>query len=248
MMKTLHYFRSGNGMEKILFIHGNLASSHWWRPAMIRLDDSFDMLAVDLRGCGRSERGKADITIKQHAEDIMEILQQQHFFPCTVAGHSLGGAVAMQLAVDMPSYLKAMILVDSAYIGGMGPFDYSLLETVVKDEQVLLTSLKATLAVDVPPALMEGLIADCLLAKDVFIPNSRALTTVDFSEKAPSFMKPVLVMQGEKDAVVPLSEAQKTARLYPHASLVILPASGHNPQIEVPDLFAETVRQFIASL
>jgi len=61
-------------------------------------------------------------------------------------------------------------------------------------------------------------------------------------------MKPVLVMQGEKDAVVPLSEAQKTAQLYPHASLVILPASGHNPQIEVPDLFAETVRQFIASL
>ena len=76
----------------------------------------------------------------------------------------------------------------------MGPFDYSLLETVVKDEQVLLISLKATLAVDVPPALMEGLLADCLLAKDVFIPNSRALTTVDFSEKAPSFMKPVLVM------------------------------------------------------
>jgi len=99
---------------------------------------------------------KTDITIEQHAEDIMEILRQQNFFPCTVAGHSLGGAVAMQLAVDMPSYLKAMILVDSAYIGGMGPFDYSLLETVVKDEQILLASLKATLAVEVSPALMEG--------------------------------------------------------------------------------------------
>ena len=65
----LHYTRLGKGHKKILFIHGNLASTHWWGPAMDRLADEFDMLAVDLPGYGYAKVPQAE---KERWSRLME--------------------------------------------------------------------------------------------------------------------------------------------------------------------------------
>jgi branched-chain amino acid transport system permease protein len=244
----LHYTRLGKGHKKILFIHGNLASTHWWGPAMDRLADEFDMLAVDLPGYGQSAPCADAVSIKGHGAAVISLLSDLDFTPCTVVGHSLGGAVAMQIAFDIPDLLDALVLVDSAPVTGMGPFDYAMLEQVVANEDLLKLSLQATLAMNVPAALWETLLADCVASKASFIPNSRALTEMDFTKRARTFTKPVLVMQGEKDPVITAAVAAQTAAAYGQSQLTILPGSGHNPQVEVPDEFVQILRDFIMKI
>ena len=247
-MANLNYIRSGKGAKKILFIHGNVASANWWRPVMDELADSFDMLAVDLRGYGKSPAGSQEVTFSMHAKDILTLLCEMEFFPCTVVGHSLGGAVAMQLSQDAPAIIAAMILVDSAPIGGMTPFDPALLEPVVANEELLKNALLGTFVQPVDADLLEEFKADCLLAKDAFIPNSVALTKVDYTASAKKFMKPVLLIHGEQDHVVPLEESKRAAASYPHSRLEIIAGSGHNPQIERMDVFSRLVKQFEETL
>lgn len=244
-MKGLHYIRAGAGGQNVLFVHGNLASANWWAPIMELLQAQFDMVAVDLRGFGKSQPSPAQVSLRDHALDIANLVKDLEFTDFTIVGHSLGGAVAMQLGAAFPELVSAMVLVDSAPLTGMKDINYVLLEQLLQNDTILTASLQGTMAMPVPQAVLEVLQADCLQAKAALIPNTRALDGIDFSGVARNFLKPVLVVHGENDVIVPAGEAQATAAAYPNSRLEVLPGVGHNPQIENPPLFARLLAEFL---
>lgn len=247
-MTMLHYIRKGRGIDKILFIHGNVASANWWGPVMDRLAADFDMLAIDLAGYGQSGQGPADVTIEYHGRQVAQILHELEFTPCVVVGHSLGGAVAMELAATMPQDMMAMVLVDSAPVTPMAPFDVDLLTQMVTNDTLLQNALKATFVRKIDADLQTVLMADCIQARAAFIPNSLALTTCDFTTKTQDFHKPVLVMWGEKDLVIPWETAQQSKKAYSNSRFVMLEQAGHNPQVEVPDEFSTLLKEFVHAI
>lgn len=244
-MSKLHYLHTGNSGNKILLIHGNVASANWWRPAMELLQDRFNLVAVDLKGYGDSGPGEKDVTILRHAQDIVETLDELEFFPCVAVGHSLGGAVAMELAKVFPNKISKLVLVDSAKIAGMGPYDYNLLEQVVENVELLKSSLKATFFQPIPKEIESTLLGDCVKAKDAFIPNTKALTQVNYTEAAEEFFKPVLVLRGEKDVFISAEEAEKIKEAYPNSELKVITGSGHNPPLEATGLFCKEIAKFV---
>jgi branched-chain amino acid transport system permease protein len=247
-MTMLHYIRKGRGTDKILFIHGNAASANWWGPVMDRLADDFDMLAIDLAGYGQSGPGPEDVTIEYHGRQVAQILHELEFTPCVVVGHSLGGAVAMELAATMPRDMLAMVLVDSAPITPMAPFDVDLLTQMVANDTLLQNALKATFVREIDADLQAVLMADCLQARAAFLPNSLALTKCDFTTRTKDFHKPVLVVWGEKDLVISWETAQQSKNAYANSRFAMLEQAGHNPQVEVPGEFSSLLKEFIQTL
>lgn len=245
--ENLHYVRPGivKSDEKILLIHGNLASANWWKPTMRLLQNKYDVLAVDLRGFGQSPAGSEHVTLHDHAQDLAKLIVNEAFYPAVVVGHSLGGAVAMQLTYERPDLVKALVLLDSAPIAGMTDIQYDLLEEVLQKKEFLVGSLLGTMVQEVDQALWPELADDCLKGKDALIPNTRALDQADFRTKATEYVKPVLLIHGEKDVLVPLTAAQEALKYYRNSRLVVLPDCGHAPQVEKTQEFVQCLREFI---
>lgn len=232
MSGELYTIRAGSGGRKIVFVHGNMASSRWWLSVMEEMQDNYELLALDMRGFGRSPEGRPDVRLSDHARDILATVTSLGFYPFVLVGHSLGGAVAMQFAADYPDMLDALVLVDSAPVDGMKNIDYGRVELMLNDKNILAAALRAIMARPVNEEYMAGLLEDCWRAIPAVLPNTRALDGADFTGVARRFEKPVLVIHGEKDFVVSVEDAHRTAAAFPRASMVVMAGIGHCPQVE----------------
>ncbi|MEV4543928.1 alpha/beta hydrolase [Micromonospora echinaurantiaca] len=100
----------------LLLIHGNCSSALFWEPLIRRLPATLRVVAPDLRGYGETDTAPVDATrgLRDFADDVAALLDEGSLFPTgarpVVAGHSLGGGVAMQLLVDHPDRVAALLL------------------------------------------------------------------------------------------------------------------------------------------
>lgn len=248
MKQSINAIHKGEGTNKIVFIHGNMASAKWWKPAMNALAKEYEMLAVNLRGFGDSPNTAEQVLLTDHARDLYELTQSHDFRQFAVVGHSLGGGVAMQLAADYPELLTGMVLVDSTPIDGIRGIDYDILQTVVSNKELAMASLKETLVKALAEDFLSELLADLVRALPAVIPNTKALENADFTSAAKAFAKPVLVVHGANDVLVPVAESEKAVLAYPNAILKIIPGVGHNPQVEDSEAFIAVLRGFVNSL
>lgn len=248
-MSELNVVRRGkSGAKRILLIHGNMASTRWWNSTMNSMADEFDLLALDLRGYGKSPAGPDTVSLSDHAADIAAVATEREFAPCTIVGHSLGGAVAMQFAALYPQLIEGMVLVDSAPVAGMKDIKYELVQLMLDNEAILLAALKSTLIKPVAESVWAEFAEDCLAGAKSVMANTRALDGADFTASARRFNKPVLVIHGEADRVVPVAEAKTTAEAYPQGRLAVLDGVGHNPQVEDAERFTALLGDFVRTL
>lgn len=248
-MSTLYTVRKGKpGAKRIVLIHGNMASTRWWQGVMNIMADDFELLALDLRGYGKSPEGPAIVSLADHATDIAELAMTADFAPFTLVGHSLGGAVAMQFAALYPDMLEGLVLVDSAPVDGMKDIKYDLVQMMLDNQTILLAALKSTLVKPVSEEVWTGFAEDCLLGAKSVMANTRALDGADFTVAARAFTKPVLVIHGEKDRVIPVAEAEKAVAAYPQSRLAIVTGVGHNPQVEDVATFTKLLGDFVRAL
>jgi pimeloyl-ACP methyl ester carboxylesterase len=101
----------------VLLIHGNCSSAAFWQPLLRHLPGTLRVVAPDLRGYGGSDTAPVDATrgLRDFADDIAALLDKPALFGGAgarpvVVGHSLGGGVAMQLLVDHPERVAALLL------------------------------------------------------------------------------------------------------------------------------------------
>lgn len=248
-MNTLYTVRTGNpGAKKMVLIHGNMASTRWWKSTQAAMAGEFDLLALDLRGYGKSPAGLDNVTLADHAADIADLIKGLNFTPFTLVGHSLGGAVAMQFVALYPDVVEGLVLVDSAPVGGMKDINYDLVQMMLDNQTILLTALKSTLVKPVPEDTWAEFAEDCLAGANAVMANTRALDGADFTAAARGFTKPVLVIHGEQDRVVPVAEAKKTASAYPQGRLAVMTGVGHNPQVEDGETFTRLLGDFVRAL
>lgn len=112
----------------VLLVHGNCSSAAFWEPLLRHLPQSWRIVAPDLRGYGRTETAPVDATrgLRDFSDDLIGLLDL--VLPGArpvVVGHSMGGGIAMQLLIDAPALVRALVLESplSPYgfgIGGAG--------------------------------------------------------------------------------------------------------------------------------
>ncbi len=111
--ETLAYLEQGKGDKTILLIHGNLSSSLYYLPLFNELPANIRVLAVDLRGFGDSTYHTKFSSLKDLADDTALFLKALSINKAVIAGWSLGGGVAMELAASYPDLVEKLILINS---------------------------------------------------------------------------------------------------------------------------------------
>jgi pimeloyl-ACP methyl ester carboxylesterase len=113
--KTMAYTDVGKG-EPILFIHGLASYAPAWKYTIKELSKSYRCIAVDLVGYGKSSKGqyKADMTF--HAKYLYELLEHLGVNSFHIAGHSMGGQIALKMAIQKPEKVKSLLLMAPAGI------------------------------------------------------------------------------------------------------------------------------------
>ena len=109
----IHYRRLGQGPGMVL-LHGYPQTGHMWRKVMPALAERFTVVAPDLRGYGDSDRPIGGYDKRTMAADIADVIRALGIEPVVLVGHDRGARVAHRFALDHPSLLTRLVVLDIA--------------------------------------------------------------------------------------------------------------------------------------
>lgn len=247
------------GGMPMLFLHGSYASSRWWEPLFDLLPDEVFAVAPDLRGCGLTgdpANSSALYAVEEQAADAAALADALDaavgFRNFDLVGHSSGGAVAIEYALNRPAALHTLVLVNSVPVEGV----FTPLEAFVALEQMRgdRALLRRALAALMPARATEGdpffdlLVEDAAnMAPAAFTEVAAALNRWNRFAEARALTLPTLLLWGELDEIVSRDATTRTLIAIPGAAnLEVLHGVGHSPLLEAPLALAERIIAFVA--
>jgi pimeloyl-ACP methyl ester carboxylesterase len=274
----IHFKEAGAGRTVLVLLHGNFASWRWWRPLFDRLDRGVHAYAPVMRGCGHTiETGesKGDRGIPRLARDLDQFSRALSLPRFHLVGHSLGGAAALQFALDQPGKVRSLTLVSPAPPGGledmrMGdsqaartlrmldpergfllPWGAALYRWghVTRLNRVMLRrAILALMPTTSPDSdTLRELVDDAArLTPDTVLGFHEGLHRWQVADRLAELRMPVQILAGGLDKLVPLEPLREAATVLPRARLVVWDEVGHSPMMERPGDFAEMLLRFMA--
>ncbi len=249
----MHYAHAGNGENTVLFVHGYSASWRIWRRVIERLPEDFRAIAIDVRGSGDSEKPDSGHTVKQMSDDIYRFTEAMNLSDFTLVGHSMGGAITINFALEHQDLLKSIIMVDPAPPDGLElpPEAREQVVAVMRSrspEGVELVLRAMALAPDaqVEQTIVDELVEDAIKASDAFLDQAMAdLENLRMGDRLAGIDVPALMIHGDRDGAVPLAESIKTFENISGCSLQVFYGCGHSPMIESIDEFTALLVSFV---
>lgn len=239
------------GREKpaLLLIHGFLGSTFSWRFLLPLLSPHFAVYAVDLPGFGRSDKGKQyKYSYASYAKSLLDFLKVEGLRKVSVISHSMGGQIAMRLAMLAPEMVQRLILIAaSSYLPAAKrwqkalfrlPWAYRIVPFMINQKRIereFSGVVHHLDNVDVN-SMYDGYITPL---KDRHFP--RALFQFAYNreddlscDKLQKVKQPTLLVWGQHDKVVPLHIGERLVRDLPNARLEVVEDTGHLPMEEKP--------------
>jgi 3-oxoadipate enol-lactonase len=251
----LHVAEAGSG-PPLLLVHGLTASHAVWQPTIEAFADRWRVIAPDLPGHGESAKPDAPYTIDFFAGMVRSLARALEVREAVVCGSSLGGRVALELALYYPAFTRALVLAAPAvgYSIAMRPVGQAL--QALTGPRILRASLERFFQQNFHDRTRLGHVARSRILKErLAAPDfpeftravARSLAGVLRSERQPieRVTQPVLVVWGRQDRLVPLRRSAEILRRIPHARLEVLERCGHLPMLEQPGAFNTVVAEFL---
>src|ERR671916_9498 len=107
--------RAGEGQDPIVCLHGITAQHRAFNAAARYLEPARGLVGVDLRGRGDSDKPESGYGLKAHAADVVRVLDHLGLESAVLAGHSMGGFVALKTALMFPERVRAIVLLDGGW-------------------------------------------------------------------------------------------------------------------------------------
>lgn len=261
----------GSGMRErptVLLLHGGPGFDHaYFKPSLSPLTDAAQLVYLDQRGQGRSDRVPVETcTIEQIADDTAAFCRALGIESPTVFGHSFGGFVALQLAIRHPEVVGSLILVDSA--AASADMDGAMERLEERYGAEVRAAAEPVFGGDVSDAVMAefmrlvmptyvhdpakagpvlGSLGRSAYAPEVAAHYFRNLAALyDLRGHLGEIDVPTLVIVGENDWLTPPSASRAMAEGVPGAELVVIPEAGHFSFIERPEACADAVLRFLS--
>ncbi len=213
------------------------------------------IIALDLRNHGSSPHGE-DTSYAAMAADVVETLAAMDALPCRMLGHSMGGKVAMRLALDQPAHVERLIVADIA------PIAYAHANQAIADAMLALPLTPGMTRAEASAGLAEAVtdpgIRSFLLLNLRLGSGERPGWQIGLAELAAGmdaiqgwddrgtlYDRPSLFVTGGKSAYVPPWAHDDIRALFPHAAFAVLPRAGHWLHAEDPAGFLATILPFL---
>ncbi|MHB8611496.1 MAG: alpha/beta fold hydrolase [Candidatus Dormibacteraceae bacterium] len=253
----IHYERSGKGFPA-LFIHAGIADSRMWEPQAAAFADRFDMIRPDQRGFGDTELPPGPYS---GLDDVVALLDHLKIDRAHVVGCSMGGTLAIDLALEHPQRVEKLVLIAAGVSGSnLGASDAALFSDIEDADKAgdmdAVNRAEVRLWVDGPRRREGG--ARAAVRQLVLDMNGRALHT-DWSSaqnrplEHPAITRlgeiaiPTLVIVGDQDLPHCLANADIIASKVAGSRKVVIEDAAHLPSLERPEQFNRVLLDFLTA-
>jgi len=244
------------GQESIIMLHGFGASKENWLRFAAPLKGKYHIVALDLMGHGDNDRDLSrSYTIENQVEYVRQVAEKLSIKKFHLVGNSMGGAISSLYSAIYPNQVLSAVLISPA---GVHDIPSRMDELLVDGVNPLIATSHES---------FDELI-DFVMESRPYIPSAitkveaeKAATRVQINEKIFSDIRvglvegmeeslrsikaPVLIIWGDKDRAINVGNIDKYAQLIPNASKLVLEDIGHMAMIEVPELSANAMIEFM---
>lgn len=255
---TMSYEDAGDGLP-VVFIHGYPLGRWMWAPQIAGLADAARVIAPDLRGHGDSSATAGEYTMDLLADDIhamLDILAIKK--PVVLCGLSMGGYVALAFCRRYPQRVAGLVMAASRASADAPETRANRDKTMALAKEKglpaiveqMLPKMMAPQTYQTKPELVERvrLIMEAVSLDGVLGDQAGMKNRPDSLPTLAAFDKPLLIIQGEEDQFAPREVAEAMKNAAPQARMALIPAAGHLPNLEQPELFNQVLREFLKQL
>jgi pimeloyl-ACP methyl ester carboxylesterase len=257
MTLELAYDAFGEAGSAIVIVHGLLGAARNWTGMAKELAAGHRVFALDLRNHGRSPWA-ATMSFDEMTDDLAGFVGRQGLGAVALIGHSLGGKVAMRLALTRPELIERLVVVDVApvaYAHTFGPFVEAMREVDLAAVQ-RRTDADSQLHGAVPDAVLRNFLLQNLVKTDAGFAwrvNLEALAAnmddiLGFPPltRDAAYPGPTLFIAGGRSHYVLPEHRPLLERLFPEAEYITIAGAGHWPHVERPAEFLALVQEFLS--
>ena len=251
----LHYQVQGDG-SPLLVLHGFLGSLDNWRAMSKRLAQHNRVYSIDLRNHGASPHAPV-MNYRVMAEDLREFFTDHDLSSAHLLGHSMGGKVAMQFALNFPTQIEKLSIVDiapRAYAPEHRPLLDALLSLPVHTFTTY-AKFDTALAPSVPDTALRQFLSKNLarnetsgfhwrIALDAISENYDQLTQAIESTKP--FQKPTLFFRAGRSRFIQDGDVAGIRKIFSNVEIVTITDAGHWVHVDTAERFYQVVTQFLA--
>lgn len=258
-----YYYETAGTGTPILLLHGFTGSSTNWRRLMEQLATAYRVIAVDLLGHGKTAvfPHPHRYTMPHVAADLATLLQSLAATPCHLLGYSMGGRLALYLAVHYPHLLHSLILESSspglatvAEREARTASDNALADRIEREgipafvdywENIGLFASQKRLETAVRAQLRQQRLQNSPLGLANSLRGMGTGQQPSLWDDLPQLALPTLLIAGELDSKYVAIGRQMAPQL-PTAQLAIVPDAGHTVHLEQPEKFVALVKGWLA--
>jgi len=235
----------------VVFLHGVTDSRRSWEPVLPHLPSSIRAIALSQRGHGDSERRPdAGYRIEDMAEDTSALIDALGLGPTVLVGHSMGGWVAQQVAIEYPDRVLGVVLE-----GTFGAVRDNPAVPALVEELAALPEMEAafarefqqsTIARPLPPGALDVFVAESTklpvwLWQELF----EGFLEVDLGDRLPSIEAPTLLVWGDRDEYITRADQDRLLAAIPDCRLEVHEGTGHAVHWEEPERFAARLASYV---
>ena len=261
----INYVDIGEG-PPLVFVHGLGGAWQNWLENLPYFARTHRCIAPDLPGFGESDEMDGEVSMTRYAQVLEELLGEEGIERCAVVGNSMGGFIALEMALKFPVAVDRLVLVSAAVLWQEYRRARPLVAVAGVTESVtgrLLAEAAQLLASR--PRLREialqfgGIRAPRKLSLELqrelvltarrtpgFLPALQALASYPLREELPKIRCPALIVWGDEDPLVGVEHAEELASAMPDARVSIYERTGHVVQLERPERFNREVAEFLS--
>ncbi len=234
------------GKDTLIFIHGAGGSRTSWRLQEGYFKRAFNVIIMELPGHGEAQ-GRVAQEIKDYTLWIKGALDELEVSSPFVIGHSMGGAIAMELAIRFPALPKGLVLASTgarlrtlpAILDGI---QKAFPETV---RMICENAFSQEASVEMKQAAVAELMKN---SPDVLYGDFSACDRFDVMEQVQTINNPTLVICGDQDVLTPIKYSRFLADKIAGARLEVIKGAGHRVMLEQPVEFNKRLEAFFGSV
>lgn len=250
------YFQEFGSGDPLILIAGLASDSQSWLPVVVKLSKYFRVIIFDNRGVGRSPADNTDITIQKMTDDCVDLMEHLNLSSAYILGHSMGGMIAMDLALRYPNLVNKLVLEATApkismrnkelfndwvaYLkSGMEKelwfrnIFYWIFSPAFFNNEVMVNQA-VSMAIDYPYPQSDK----------SFENQVNAVSMFDYTTEISNIKPATLIMYGQEDLLFSKLETNDLFKGLSNSKTVIIPKAAHSIHMDNPIDFTEAVVNF----